>query len=234
MADDLINHIDDLMNHIDIDGDQESPASVSKPPGEKKRLKKLEKMMETGLFSPWERYRALVIEMDHQTDLVEMADRKSRFALVILATLNAVNFMAVIRPDLLSGGAVPSGAVVPVYLTFYVGLSLYLCTQAISTLRPRLFSSVQKMLGDNPGVDPSRQVLSIHVMTTQTLSDYYELWQKAPFAQVNREVAMRVQVTARIITLKYRALEKLYSGLLVLIALTGFMIVGLTYLRLTI
>jgi hypothetical protein len=222
--------VEDLMN--EIENHPEHVEAVQDGKGEKKRLKKLEAVMETGVLSPWERYRILIDESEHQTDLVEMADRKSRFALVIVATLNTVNFIAVIRPELLSGGAIPSAAVLAFYVTFYTGLSLYLCVQAVGTLRPRLFGSSQKRMENETAVPLSQQVLSINTMTREKVEAYYELWRNAQFGQVNREIAMRVQVTGHIITLKYRALERLYSGLLVLVFLTGLLIVGLTYLRL--
>jgi hypothetical protein len=200
---------------------------------EKKRLKKLERRMETGVLTPWERYRALMDEMKHHTDLIEMADRKSRFGLVVLATLNAVNVVVVVRPDLLAAGNVPSGAALGVYVTFYAALSLFLCVQAITALKPRLSGPAQDF-HDTKGVaySESGELLSIASLSRQSIETYYELWQKAAYGQLNREVAVRIQVLARIIILKYRALGRLYAGLLVLVVMTGSVIVALTYLRL--
>ena len=60
-----------------------------------KQARKLERLVETRTLEPWERYRALVDVLDSYTDLLEQADRKTRFALIIMGLLNAVNFLLV-------------------------------------------------------------------------------------------------------------------------------------------
>ena len=198
--------------------------------GEKKRLKKLQEAFEVLPLSPWERYRALNDLSRHHTDLLEMADRKTRFALVILAALNTVNIVAVARPDILTGVAIQHGAGLAVYVTFYAVLSLYLCTQAIGALKPRLsgareettvISSAQKWL----------DLLSLDVITKLPADDYYELWRTAQWVQLNREIAFKNQSMARIILVKYAALERLYRGLTVLVFLTSLLILVLLYGR---
>jgi len=59
--------------------------------------------METGVPDPWERYRALTDVLDTFNDISEMADRKTRFALVILGAMNTVNLLVVARPELFLG-----------------------------------------------------------------------------------------------------------------------------------
>jgi hypothetical protein len=49
----------------------------------------------------WERYRALVDAVEERLDLAEMADRKVRFALVVLAGLNVGVFALASRPEVL-------------------------------------------------------------------------------------------------------------------------------------
>jgi hypothetical protein len=53
---------------------------------EAKRLRKLERMLDTRALDPWERYRALVDALDSYSDLSEQGDRKTRFALIIMGT----------------------------------------------------------------------------------------------------------------------------------------------------
>jgi hypothetical protein len=64
---------------------------------ERKRRKDAERFTETRPLDPWERYRALSDHVDHLLDVTELADRKTRFALVILGALNAVNVLIAIR-----------------------------------------------------------------------------------------------------------------------------------------
>jgi len=52
-------------------------------------------------LDPWERYRALVDAVEEGFDIAEMADRKVRFALVVMAGLNVGLFALTSRPELL-------------------------------------------------------------------------------------------------------------------------------------
>src|SRR5713226_2221266 len=53
-----------------------------------KKQKKLLKDSHRALDS-WERYRALTDVLDEATDLVDLADHKARFALIIMTAINA-------------------------------------------------------------------------------------------------------------------------------------------------
>ena len=52
-------------------------------------------------LDPWERYRTLVDALEEGMDLVELADRKARFALVIMGALNIAFFFLVTRVELI-------------------------------------------------------------------------------------------------------------------------------------
>lgn len=200
---------------------------------EKKRLKKLEESFETGVIDPWERYRMLTDLFEQFTDIVELADRKTRFALVILGAVNAVNMIIVARPDIITGGPSGGSTGIAVYATTYLALSLFLFVQAIGALKPRI-SGVVQQAEKLPGATPN--VLGLRFMQNildVDFEEYYSKWQSAQFGQVNRETAMAIRVLARIITVKYQALERLYSGLLVLVFLTAGLITALVYVRLS-
>ena len=62
-----------------------------------KKQKKLKKDAVRSLDS-WERYRALTDALDEAVDLVDLADHKARFALVIMAAVNVVLFVAAMMP----------------------------------------------------------------------------------------------------------------------------------------
>src|SRR5215510_1984742 len=75
---------------------------------ERRRRKDAERLLETRQLDPWERYRALADHVDHSLDITELADRKTRFALVILGALNAVNVLLAVRaPQLGAESASP-------------------------------------------------------------------------------------------------------------------------------
>jgi hypothetical protein len=50
---------------------------------------------------------------------------------------------------------------------------------------------------------------------------YYDTWRQAELSQLNRELAIRSHLLARANTEKFRALRRVYQGLLVLVGLTA-------------
>jgi hypothetical protein len=54
---------------------------------ERRLRKDAERTAESSPLDPWERYRALNDLVDHMLDVIEMADRRTRFALLLLGSL---------------------------------------------------------------------------------------------------------------------------------------------------
>ena len=182
---------------------------------DRRRRKDAERLLETRLLDPWERYRALSDHVDHLLDVTELADRKTRFALVILGALNAVNVLIAVRaPQLGADGLSP--ALLQSYITGYVLISLYAAVFAIVALRPRS----QEM--DGAAAQQAPTGMTLLAGTPNTDADaYYDTWRQADLSQVNRELAMRSHLLARANTEKFQALRRVYHGLLVLVALTA-------------
>src|SRR5262245_65629423 len=80
------------------DRDEEGPEARA----ERKALKKRDKLREDAHrpLDSWERYRALTDVLDDAMELVDLADHKARFALVIMAALNVAMFFVASRADL--------------------------------------------------------------------------------------------------------------------------------------
>lgn len=110
--------------------------SVEDAKVERRRQKEAELALETRLLQPWERYRALVDHYDSLQDAAEHGDRKTRFALLILGSLNAINLVVAMRGETI-GLPQSSGPLVIGYLALYAMLSLGCCFCAIAALRPR-------------------------------------------------------------------------------------------------
>lgn len=72
---------------------------------ERQLRKEAEKAAETRPLDPRERYRALSDQVDHMIDVIEMADRRTRFALVVLGTLNAANVLIALQADVVGASA---------------------------------------------------------------------------------------------------------------------------------
>jgi hypothetical protein len=182
---------------------------------DRRRRKDAERLLETRQLDPWERYRALSDHVAHLLDVTELADRKTRFALVILGALNAVNLLIVIRGPELGANAL-SPAVLQSYIAGYVLLSLYASVFAILALRPRS----QEMDGAAAQCEPTGMSLLAGAPNTDA-DAYYDTWRQAEVSQINRELAIRSHLLARANTEKFQALRRVYQGLLVLVALTG-------------
>lgn len=190
-----------------------------------KQLKKLEKNSESRMLDPWERYRALIDLYEAFFDMNELADRKTRFALVMMGALNALNLIlgtqrmfvdltASIRP--LIGG----------YFIIYAALSLYFFLQAITTLRPRISmfpAAIQpaqtartrvglRFIGDVVGADSDT---------------YYQRWTSVQLGELCRETSEHVQIVGRVTDAKFKALERVYNGLTAMTALSAVMVIVL-------
>ena len=117
-----------------------------------------------------------------------------------------------------------------IYAALYAFLSLYFFSQAIEALRPRSarFFRDAGMPGDSDqpagGCDPwPTSRISSRTST-------YEFWREANIDQLCREVAYTAQSMAAINMDKYRALERVYRGLIALTGLTALLLTALAYI----
>ena len=197
---------------------------------ERRRRKELERADESRVLDPWERYRALSDHCDGAIDITELYDRKTRFALLILTGLNAMNLVVVAKSDLLVVSKHP-GAFMVAYIACYVLISLYLFAYAISALRPRRWSLEHPTNADEqgrtPGLRMTRNILD------QSLEEYCENWRQVQVGSMNRELAVMAYMTAQMNAAKHRALHRVYVGLYVLVALTAALVIALGYTSVT-
>jgi hypothetical protein len=197
---------------------------------ERKRKKELDRLTETRPLDPWERYRALADHVDHLLDVTELADRKTRFALVILGALNAVNVLIVIRAPQIDADGL-NHTFIQVYVAGYVIISLYFFVYAIMALRPRAGrmhrAGEARADGGVPGLRLMNDILATDI------DDYYELWRTAEVGQLDREMALQAYLMARANAEKFRAVHRVFGGLLLLVGLTA-LLVAIIALHLTV
>jgi len=178
----------------------------------------LERATEHRLLDPWERYRALTDQYDRLTDISEQGDRKTRFALLILGSINAVNLLIVTGGNL-SGGAEISNPKVVAYVACYALLSLCFFVYAIGALRPRSETEGAGIAIEHPLLHLDDEALR------QPAAAYAERWQQAQIGEMNTEVAMLIHAVSRNNVRKLRALQRVYLGLYVLVGLTAMALV---------
>jgi uncharacterized protein YjiK len=180
-----------------------------------KKQKKLQKDAHRPLDS-WERYRALTDALDEAIDLVDLADHKARFALVIMAAVNVVLFLSADALDPLKAKSATLQIMLGIYLFLYVLVALFFFLQAIESLRPR---------HSQPQVNPADQMrfeeypLGIRFyedVLRRDVNEYVKAWQDVRIGQLNSELAIQAHALAAINRAKYAALGRLYKGLLIM------------------
>jgi hypothetical protein len=171
-------------------------------------------------LNPWERYRALVDAFEQGSDLAEMADRKVRFAMVVMASLNIGVFALTTRPELLGRENLSLHGWLGAYLLAYGVVAVYFFVQAVDALRPRPATAPGE-----PRVEASR-LRQLERAVTQGAADYASAWREVRFDQLHNELALQNHRMSEVNEEKYAALGRLYGGLRVLALLFGGLVLG--------
>jgi hypothetical protein len=219
-------------------------ATPAPDPLDDKDLKRREKEArrlesENGPLEPAFRYKALLNAVEAGQDLIELADRKARFALVIISVLNAVALVLVVR----GGDAIIPregvwGAVLLVELTVYVAVTVYYIFQAIEALRPRgttssvaagntAASAARVALPARPSPGESARVLFHSDVVQRDPATYRGLWAELRMDNLNVELADQLHTVSRINQTKFAALARLYTGVQLMTGLLTLTLVTL-------
>lgn len=164
----------------------------------------------------WERYRALNDAMDEAYELVDIANREARFAVIIMGALNAVLYVIGTRTDAVT--LIPAslrpwiGATVVVY----GGVALYFFVAAIDTLRPRRFRP--RISPPDTGSAENYPVgLRYYEDVVQRDADeHWQAWRDVHIGQLNAELAAQLHSLSLKNRAKHAALRRLYDGLRIL------------------
>jgi len=178
-----------------------------------KALRKLE--AEQGLLDPEGRYRAQINALKMAQDLIELGDRKARFALVVMSVLNAVLVLLVVRggESLLPSGG-PIGVIVKVELAAYVLVTVFYVLQAIEALRPRGTRHRQVVeLPSRVESGVSMRVLFHSDVAQRSREEHRALWDQLRMDNLTTELSDALHALAVITKSKYAALGRLYFGL---------------------
>lgn len=193
-------------------------AEKSSEPTEK-ALRKLE--AERGLLDPESRYRAQINAMKAAQDLIELGDRKARFAMVIMSVLNAVLVLLIARAgDSFLPQVGPLVVLVQLELVAYVVVTVFYVLQAIQALRPRgLHPPTDGALPSVIAPGRSMRVLFHADIVGRSAEEYRRLWEQLRMDNLTAELADSLHTLAGITQKKYAALDRLYVGLIVMSAL---------------
>jgi hypothetical protein len=171
---------------------------------ERRKRKEMLRAAEDRVLDPWERYRAVADHCDRLHDVTELYDRKTRFALIILGTLNAMNVLLVTKGDVKHALQMPLA--MNVYIGCYALLSIGLLWYAITALSP---------------------AASLRERVEGALEDYCDSWKRMQVGELNHQLAATSYGLAHANAVKLVAVTRLYGGLKLLAVLTAILIVAL-------
>ena len=198
-------------------------AAVAQGKEERLRQKAARKRQRDAVRPPEsrERFRILLEVVDQERSVVEIADHKARYALIILGVLNAIIFVLLGRggvfralPDSLKPWLVGLIAV-------YAGLTFLFVLHAIDCLRPRELDgegSVHR--AGIPGL------LFWEGIVQHDRAAYHREWAEVRMDQLNTEAETIAYRASHLVRAKYRALHRLYNGLVVLVFLCTLLLVA--------
>ncbi len=206
------------------------PPSDGKPEKGDKSEKALRKLEEAhGLLDPADRYRALINAVKQAQDLIDLGDKKARFALVIMSALNAVAVLLLTRGgSSLLPSAGPWAMAVGAEVGVYVVVTVWYLKQAIDALRPR--GMKPPAAHELPSVivpGQSMRMLFHADVIARDKESYRDLWNNLRMDNLNAELVDQVHTLSWINQQKYAALYRLYSGLSVMTVLLGAVLVTL-------
>ncbi|HET8625141.1 MAG TPA: hypothetical protein VFM14_16380 [Gemmatimonadales bacterium] len=205
---------------------------ITRPSGEPnpaaiKRRKRLEKRWRDVVRPPesFERFRILAELVEEGRRLVEIADHKARYALIVLGVLNAGVYVVLTRSDLTSAMPPEFRLWVIGALFAYAIATLGLMLHALDCLRPRLLGGAEH-LGGRPSL------FCWDAIAASDVAAYRASWNDARMNLINDEAVVVAYRVSRIIAAKYRALQRLYTGLSALVVLGGLLLAAYAALRL--
>jgi hypothetical protein len=192
------------------------PTGADRPSKKAGKLSKKERRFLKDAHRPlesWERYRALADVLDEAIDLVDLADHKARFALVIMGALNALLFIMASQTDAFD--AIPAGGrgVMAAVIVIYAIIAVYFVIQAIESLRPRK-AQPQVQYASETGLEDFPVGLRFYEdILSRDLEAYRRAWRELRIGQLNAELVVQAHALAQINKAKYGALRRLYFGL---------------------
>jgi hypothetical protein len=190
---------------------------------EAKRQKKEEKRRFDAIrpLDAWERYRALVDASEEAFEVIDIANREARFALIVMGALNAVPLVVISRAAPMAVLSRGEQYVMGALFLGYAVLVLAFILRAIEALRPGRF---RPALADWPsaGADRPAGVRYYEDIIQRSAHEYWAVWQTVRVSQLNAELAVQVHSLALKNQAKHTALRRLYDDLRVMaLALAG-------------
>jgi hypothetical protein len=176
----------------------------------------------------FERFRILSELMDEGRRVIELADHRARYALVVMSILNAFVFLVFSRSHLLGDLPPTSRAWLIGFIGVYGGLTFLFVYYAVDCLRPRPLQYTELLHNGHAGSSGPLGILYWEGIAGYELDAYRRAWGEARMEQLNAEVVIIAYNAAHVVRAKYLALGRLYWGLSCLVVLAAGLLLVLT------
>jgi hypothetical protein len=187
-------------------------------------------------LEPRDRLHILTDLVDAQRKMIEVADHKARFALVIMGAVNAALLLFATRGRVME--SIPDG-VKPWLLAVLVPygiLTFAFLLHAVEVLRPHTHEWAQDRAearqvsaqGAPPGDEQPLGLFYWGDILRKDGQEYRALWRGARVGQVGAEMALLAHGLAHVNRIQFRALRGLFRGLQLMLALAAMVLALLT------
>jgi hypothetical protein len=181
----------------------------------------------------FERFRILSELVDEGRQVIELADHRARYALVVMSVLNAFVFLVVSRSHLLGELPPTSKTWLIGFIGVYGGLTFLFVYYAVDCLRPRPLQYAELLRDGHEGSRGPLGILYWEGIAGYELDGFRRAWGEARMEQLNAEVVIIAYSLAGVVRAKYMALGRLYWGLSGLVVLAAALLIVLTVFGLT-
>jgi hypothetical protein len=180
----------------------------------RRRQRALRRVEETaGPMEPELRFRVLLSILKMETDFLDLADKKARFALVIMSALNAIALVLIMKGAEMITAPGAWGRSLRVLLACYFAGTIFYIWQAIEALRPRgQRGRCTTALPSEITPEASMRVLFHTDIAARERDDFRTLWSGLRLDNVCTELSDQLHMVSRINVMKFAALGRLYQG----------------------
>lgn len=167
---------------------------------------------------PWERFRILIEAVREGRQVIDLADHRARYALIVLGVLNAAAFAFISRAHLLASLQGAAKVVAVGLLLIYGLLNLVFILHAIQCLHPRplrraLPPEGPLQQGQRVPIHRPLGLLFWESVAQMDQETYHQAWDHVVMGQIKAEAEAVFHAMSGVIQAKNRALSRLYAGL---------------------
>ena len=180
----------------------------------------------------FERFRILSELVDEGRQVIELADHRARYALVVMSILNAFVFLVISRSHLLGELPLATRTWLIGFIGVYGVLTFLFVYYAVDCLRPRPLQYAELLRDGHEGGSGPLGILYWEGIAGYELDAFRRAWGEARMDQLNAEVVIIAYNLARVVRAKYVSLGRLYWGLSGLVVLAAALLIVLTVLGL--